>query len=484
MSDLITIDNVYDACERLDKEKVKNADDFKLFMSGAKSKNCKVKKLCAQMIVRYWQDFTDLRNLAFYSLVSLLEDRDPEIRKAVIREVPHVFKSGELIDKIADVLSQMLQQSDDMQEIAMLDGVLVRFLKAYPKDVLSAIFINVMKSEEESIRLRLLKFIRSHVQQISACSEELGLFIAQHVREVMKDITAVEFDIIFEFMLSVEFFGMEKGRKVLYNIIVDQIQVDEPFPIQDPQHLDQILYFIERAQVLMSVNFQSPELVTFLLLKGVPVLEQIDVQLRIRLLRALVELLPFSKSIERNCLLLVSDYFLKLIPPLPSEPKDAHVVDLNEPLEQELRLSELEPTSLIFASLCKADKTALNSLLKQYKDSDQWRKRMIYLGRLLQQYILSGNVELQKLRKLNFSEINKNRVLLQEDALKMAENTLSVTKMLAHKSPSFGLSILPSWKAVNRKRGHKCNVDAKPERKKVCQDFYVPPGGKYSSEFT
>lgn len=58
---------------------LQNAEDYKIFISGTKGNDGKVKKLCAHMIVRYWQDFTDLRNMAFYSLVSLLEDRDPDV---------------------------------------------------------------------------------------------------------------------------------------------------------------------------------------------------------------------------------------------------------------------------------------------------------------------------------------------------------------------------------------------------------------------
>lgn len=43
--------------------------------------------------------------------------------------------------------------------------------------------------------------------------------------------------------------------------------------------------------------------------KGIPVLEKIDAALRIRFLRALVELAPFSKSLERSDLMTLSDYF-------------------------------------------------------------------------------------------------------------------------------------------------------------------------------
>uniref|UniRef100_A0A8R1XXH3 Uncharacterized protein n=1 Tax=Onchocerca volvulus TaxID=6282 RepID=A0A8R1XXH3_ONCVO len=480
-----TIDDVYDACERLDKAKIKDAEDYKVFIAGTKGNDGKVKKLCAHMIIRYWQDFTDLRNVAFYSLVSLLEDRDPDIRKAVIREVPHLVKSGELVDKIADVLSQMLQQTDELQEIAMLTNVLVQFLKSHPKDVLSAIFVNVVKSEEESVRLRLLKFIQLHVRDIPIhlMNEDLMLSIEHHIREVLKDITAVEFDLIFNFMRSLEFFRTAKGRMILYKIVVDQMQIDEPFPANDPQRFDQILYFVERARLLLSVrsmNCRSTELVNFMISKGIPVLEEVDAALRIRFLRALVELAPFSKSLERSDLIILSDYFSKLIPPLPSECSNADVGDVNSSLEQELRLSELETTSLAFVSFCRTDKTAFDFALEHSKDSANWRKRIIYLGRLLQHYIISANSELQKMRKLEPSKRDKNQLSFQQNSLKMAENTLHLTKMLAHKSPSFAFVITPSWKAENRKRDHESEVKVEQKRKRPLPHFYVPPGGKYS----
>lgn len=48
---------------------------------------------------------------------------------------------------------------------------------------------------------------------------------------MLKDITAVEFDLIFNFMRSLEFFRTAKGRMILYKIVVDQMQIDEPFPV-------------------------------------------------------------------------------------------------------------------------------------------------------------------------------------------------------------------------------------------------------------
>lgn len=476
-----TIDDIYDACERLDKAQVKDAEDYKVFISGTKGNDEKVKKLCAHMIIRYWQDFTDLRNVAFYSLVSLLEDRDPDIRKAVIREVPHLVKSGELVDKIADVLSQMLQQTDELQEITMLTNVLVQFLKSRPRDVLSAVFLNVVKSEEESVRLRLLKFIQMHIRDIPVhlMDEDLMLFIEHHIREVLKDITAVEFDLIFNFMRSLEFFRTSRGGAILYKIVVDQMHIDEPFPVNDSQRLDQLVHFIERAE-LLSIHCRSTELVNFMISKGIPVIEEVEPSLRVRFLRALVALAPFSDSLERGDLMILTYYFLKLIPPLPSELSDKGVGELNPSLEQELRLSELETVSLAFALFCRVDKTAFDYAVEHSKDSANWRKRIIYLGRLCQKYIASANSELQKMYKLSPAEQNKDKLTFQQNSIKMAENILKLAVIFIRQPPSFAFVMSPSWKTGNRKRDCEPGHKSDEKRKRPLPGFYVPPGGKYS----
>ncbi|VDM47715.1 unnamed protein product [Toxocara canis] len=255
-----------------------NADDYALFIDGAKSGDAKVKKLSAQMIVRYWKNFTEQRNLAFYSLVSILEDRDPETRKAVIRELSQLVKTGELVDKIADVLSQMLQQTDDPQEMSMLTNTLAQFLKSYPRDVLSAVFVNIIKSEDESVRIRLLKFINEHLRDVPsrlttadlksliedqfreacpfvlfclfiyfyltemahfAANNEVHRFILTghrcpyefYVLQIMKDVTAAEFDLIFDVMRAMEPYQSVQGRIVLYKMVVEHIGIDRPFPV-------------------------------------------------------------------------------------------------------------------------------------------------------------------------------------------------------------------------------------------------------------
>lgn len=60
--------------------------------------------------------------------------------------------------------------------------------------MLSSIFVNVIKSEEEDIRLRLLKFIKAHIRAIPVelMNNTLKMDIENHVREVMFNI--VDFD--------------------------------------------------------------------------------------------------------------------------------------------------------------------------------------------------------------------------------------------------------------------------------------------------
>lgn len=47
-----------------------------------------------------------------------------------------------------------------------------------------------------------------------------------------------------------------------------------------------------------------------MLSKGIPVIEEVEPPLRIRFLRALVELAPFSESLERDVLMILTYYFL------------------------------------------------------------------------------------------------------------------------------------------------------------------------------
>ncbi|VDN18943.1 unnamed protein product [Gongylonema pulchrum] len=308
-----------------------------------------------------------------------------QIRKVVIREVPNLVKSDELVDKIADVLSQMLQQTDEPKEIVMLTSVLIQFLKTHPKDVLSAVFLNIIKSDEEAVRLRLLKFIKEQMQHIP----------------VMRDVTATEFDLLFDLMFSLSYFQTLNGRVMLYQIIVDQLRIDEPFPANDPQRLDQILYLVERTRSLMSVNCRSTVLVEFMISKGIPVIEKVNPALRVRFLRALVSLAPFTKTLERKTITILFEYLMR-----GSSTSD----DMSAVLEQELHLDELESTTFAFVSFCKSDRTAFEYLMEHHNNN--WQARIIYLARLLQRYIVKTSADLQDIIKSSSAVQNKTECLV------------------------------------------------------------------------
>ncbi|VDK50132.1 unnamed protein product [Anisakis simplex] len=570
-----TLDDIYDACGRLDEAKgEKNVDDYALFLDGAKNGDAKVKKLSAQMIVRYWKNFTEQRNMAFYSLVSILEDRDPETRKAVIRELSQLVKTGELVDKIADVLSQMLQQTDDPQEMSILTNTLVQFLKSYPKgivirfnvfvdlsgrsdggeghidkekkesifnscernlDVLSAIFVNITKSEDEAIRIRLLKFINEHLRDVAAkqLSAELRTLIEEQFREIMKDVTAAEFDLIFNLMRSMNTYESVQGRIFLYKMVVEQIAIEQPFPAQDVQRFDQILYFVERAQTLLSANCRSTDLMNYLVSKGIPALQSeltvkttatapVATSLKNRLLRAIAQLAPYAGTLSEERVTAIFEYLLNLIPPLPSEILETNV-DGNgteeEEVESRLKLSELEAVGLAIYTLFKKNRNIFNSLLEQKEQFSNWPKRIIYLAGLLQNYITSANNELKQLCDVHAGQCDRVKIDFLESALKMAWNVLKICKDLAHPKPTFQLTIQPSWNkcattAVASSRSklsftqksvehassgnnnsnissaststkrritmNDGNDEVKDKKERFSENYYVPPGGKYS----
>lgn len=56
-----------------------------------------------------------------------------QTRKAVIREMSHLVKIGLLVEETSHVLSELLQLTDRNDETTMVNDLLVRFLKSYPK---------------------------------------------------------------------------------------------------------------------------------------------------------------------------------------------------------------------------------------------------------------------------------------------------------------------------------------------------------------
>lgn len=76
--------------------------------------------------------------------------------------------------------------------------------------------------------------------------------------------------------------------------------------------------------------------------------------------------------------------------------------------------------------------------------------RIVYLARLLQQYIVSASTELQNIRKLPPSRRDRKVLEFRQNSLKMAENTLQLAKVFAHKLPSFEITVQPSWNTENK----------------------------------
>uniref|UniRef100_A0A158Q6F1 Cnd1 domain-containing protein n=1 Tax=Dracunculus medinensis TaxID=318479 RepID=A0A158Q6F1_DRAME len=405
--------------------------------------------LSAQMIVRYWKNFPEQRNSAFYALISILEDRDPQIRKVVIREMSHLVKAGQLVDKIADVLSQMLQQTDESQEITLLTNALAECLKCHPKEVLSAIFLNIIKSDEESIRIRLLKFINEYLPTIptSLMNSELKDEVENYFRKILKDVTALEFDLIFDVLRSLETYKSVKGRITLFKIVIDQIGLDQPFPVDDIQRFDQILYFVEKAQTLLSQNCRSTGLVDFLVSKGIPRLDETSAALRHRFLRALADMVSYAKTLDESRIKIILNYFLGLIPLMPSEKEETSDDCRNDGAEvPQLKLSELEAVTIILFVLFKANRSVFDALQQQTDENILWRKRVVYLARLLQQYITVTNSEINLQRDSDKSD--KNHLNFLENTLSVATNILKLVKEFLHKNPSFSSMPSKSWKTT------------------------------------
>lgn len=71
--------------------------------------------------------------------------------------------------------------------------------------------------------------------------------------------------------------------------------------------------------------------------------------------------------------------------------------------------------------------------------------RMLYLARLLQQYIAGAKNDLKKVNEASSPDRDKNKQKSFENSLKKAENILKLAKDLVHTKPTF-TPVQPSWK--------------------------------------
>ncbi|VDM40702.1 unnamed protein product [Toxocara canis] len=251
--------------------------------------------------------------------------------------------------------------------------------------------------------------------------------------------------------------------------------------------------FMDIAQAPKSeANCRSTDLLDFLVSKGFASLDEISGSLRNRLLRAVVQLTPFAGALDESRVIIIFEYLLALIPPLPSEQLDPEGFEDKE-IESQLKLSELEAVGLAVYTLFKANKNIFTSLQEQKERHSNWPKRVLYLAGLLQKYVTSANGELKKLRDLPLLRRDKEKIDFLENELKMADNVYRISKDLVHSKPTFSLTLVPSWKktvlltaaTASAKRKMTSVADESKEKKeKLSENYYVPPGGKYSGSMT
>uniref|UniRef100_A0A0M3HX57 Apoptosis inhibitor 5 n=1 Tax=Ascaris lumbricoides TaxID=6252 RepID=A0A0M3HX57_ASCLU len=323
---------------------------------------------------------------------------------------------------------------------------------------------------------------------------DLKSLVEDQFREIMKDVTAAEFDLIFELMRSMGAYQSAHGRAFLCKMVFEQIGMDRPFPAHDVQRFDQILYFVERAQKLFSPTCRSTDFAEFLISKGFPTLHEVTPCLKNRLLRAVAQVAPYAGTLDESTVIVVFEHFLALIPLLPSEQLDSEIDD-DKDAEPQLKLSELEAVGLTMYALLKTNKNVFLSLQEQKEHYSNWPKRVLYLAGLLQQYITSATGELKALREASSTQRDREKMQFLVNALKMAENVYKICKDIVHSKPTFSLILTSSWKKSvvrttdanpEKRKASDSSLSGEPKGKKErpAEKYYVPPGGKYSGSMT
>lgn len=102
--------------------------EFRVVLTGVKGDG-RAKRMASQTIARYFVHFPTLTKEALNAILDLCEDDDLNIRKLAIMDLAKLSKDApELLPKIVDVLSQLLQ-SDEPSELNVIENSLMSLFR-------------------------------------------------------------------------------------------------------------------------------------------------------------------------------------------------------------------------------------------------------------------------------------------------------------------------------------------------------------------
>lgn len=465
-------------------------------VSGTKS-GPKERQLSSQFITRFFKYFPKEKLAATESIFDLCEDKDVTIRKAAIKDLSTISKECpvELLNRIADILTQLLQ-TEDQQELSQVQTSLYTVFKLNPKSVLNEMFNQINTAELEEVRKRAIKFLVCKIPALLKEPEtpELILLhkgledaIVKHVKQALVDVDAEEFILFIRLLTALPSMNTLTGRQDLVNTIVAQSELDKPFEADDAERLMILLSCIQQALPLFSKNVKSTKFVNWYLENLLPIFSKLkDESTNFEILKSFAELcIYYDGQIAANNSIhnLNTLYDLLLVYlPKPSE------TDSNED-DFKFNFSYVECLMYAFHSLGRFNQEFLSGEDNKERLKD-FRLRLGYFARGTQNYIKELRNSLNN-NPIGAKESEENKI--RRVALKVTTNIDVLIKDLFHNPPSYKISINLSWKVAERnplppKRSLSVssidNSEVSDNVKKPTRGVYQPPTGKYSTNTT
>lgn len=516
-----------------------HVETYLQIVSGTKG-GSKEKTLASQFITRFFKYFPKEMPIAIDAIFDLCEDDDVSIRKAAIKDLAMLSKDCpvELLNRIADILTQLLQ-TDDQAEFAQVQASLLTVFKQNPKSTLGEIFNQITTAELEEVRKRAIKFLVSKIPTLfgpglsnTIYNKEFEDLVVTHVKQVLVDVDAEEFVLFVKLLSSLPSMNTIAGKMDLVDIIMAQSELDKPFDGTDMERIMILLSCIQQAITFFSKTCPSTKYFTYYVRNVLSVLQQLeDDNLKFEILKSLAELSIFyvvgsgtsQTANQPSCTTEDLDLlFGRLLEYLP-KPDLTESADTKSGEDQKFNFSYVECLLYAFHAVARYHETYLNAPEETTKErARDFRLRLQYFAKGTQNYIKELRNSLLSASALANKENEENKV--RRVALKVTTNIDILIKDFFQNPPSYKGSIVLSWKSNEMKQlsteaktptnapnkpptstnipsnemTEKDNVAGKKRalstdagsdsahslKKKPERGIYQPPSGKYSSNVT
>jgi len=397
------------------------------------------KKLACQFIPRFFVHFQSLSDAAINAQLDLCEDDETPIRRQAIRSLPEFCKtSNDFINKITDILTQLLQQEDAV-ELKIVKSGLQALIRKDPQGALSGIFSQIADGDD-LVREKAIQF----VSQLATGGvldgiENAGEALLQEIRKILSDVTGEEFTSFIAILGTVK--SISSKPQNLADIITEQAELDKTFLPTEVESLDRLICCTRQALPFFGKGASPATFMEHLFNNVFPKLDEVpsseSVNYKYEVLKLITELSTYStEDVAKQHIQTIFDQLMECLP-VPSDE------EIKEEALQKLDFSSVECFIFILHKLGAKNPEFLTA--EDFTDKlKEFRTRLQYFGRMVQAYVKQLKMSLQGSdgAKLEESD-NKLKVVV----LRTCNNIYALLKDFLRNPPSYKCNIQVSWKS-------------------------------------